>query len=101
MLFLDVRWHGGLLCCVLLSSTRRIPPLLFHTHHNSTTPALAQFLGTFYQCVKRELPYEAVHVYQKIKEASAGQGQPVDLSLCNSLLSVAVGECMRQRQGLI
>lgn len=47
-----------------------------------------QFLGTFHQCVKRELPYEAVHLYQKIKQAE--EGKP-DLALCNGLLNVAVG----------
>jgi hypothetical protein len=50
---------------------------------------ILQFLGTFHQCVKRELPYEAVHLYQKIKQAE--DGKP-DLALCNALLNVAVGE---------
>lgn len=48
-----------------------------------------QHLGTFHQCVKRELPYEAMHVYQKIKEAQPGK---LDLALCNGLLNVAVGK---------
>jgi hypothetical protein len=51
--------------------------------------SVLQFLGTFHQCVKRELPYEAVHLYQKIKQAE--EGKP-DLALCNGLLNVAVGE---------
>ncbi len=48
-----------------------------------------QGLQTFYQCVKRELPYEAMHLYQKLKQTREGG---FDLGMCNSLLNVAVGE---------
>jgi len=51
--------------------------------------AFLQHLSTFHQCVKRELPYEAMHVYQKIKEAQPGK---LDLATCNGLLNVAVGK---------
>lgn len=52
-------------------------------------PKILQGLTTFYQCVKRELPYEAVHLYQKLKTAQEGG---FDLAMCNSLLNVAVGK---------
>lgn len=48
-----------------------------------------QGLSTFFQCVKRELPYEALHIYQLLK---AGPGGGFDLAMANSLLNVAVGE---------
>lgn len=52
-----------------------------------------QFMATFYQCVKRELPYEALHVYQKMKQAgSVFVNGKLDLGVCNGLLNVAVGK---------
>jgi hypothetical protein len=50
-------------------------------------------MATFHQCVKRELPYEALHVYLKMKQAgSLYVNGKLDLGLCNGLLNVAVGK---------